>query len=312
MTGKRELRHVFGPVPSRRLGRSLGVDLVPYKVCTFDCIYCQVGRTTRHTTMRAEFVPVADVIEEVRQKVAHGVRPDYVTLSGSGEPTLNRGLGEVITGIKRITDVPVAILTNGSLFTDPEVRKACALADLVLPSLDAGDEKLFQYINRPCPGLTLEKLVEGLAAFRAEYHGKIWLEVFLLDGVNASVADIEQINQHIARIRPDRIQLNTAVRPTAEAYAQALSKDDMDRLCRLFRPEAEVIADFSKVHEEPRFAAQREEVLDMLRRRPCTLDDVAAGLAIQRNEAAKHVAELRRNDEIESEWRGDREYFKPK
>ena len=288
------------------------MDLVPYKVCTFNCIYCQVGRTTRHTAERAAFVPVNDVIGEVREKLAIGARPDYVTLSGSGEPTLHSGLAEVIAGIKKLTEVPVAILTNGSLLSDPDVRKACALADVVLPSLDAGDEEQFQRINRPCAGFTLEDLVAGMAAFREEYGGEIWLELFLIKGINDDEHSAANLNRLIARIRPDRVQLNTAVRPTAEADAKALSPEEMDHLCERFGPKAEVIADFSKVHEEPAFAAQREDVLDMLRRRPCTLDDVAAGLGLQRNEAAKHIAELTRAGAIESERRGDREYFRPK
>ena len=157
----RETPHVFGPVPSRRLGRSLGVDLTPRKVCSFDCIYCQVGRTTRKTTEREQFMAASEIIAEVRQKLKTVPRPDYITLSGSGEPTLHAGIGEIIDGIQRITDVPVAVMTNGSLFYDPEVRRACLHADLILPTLDAGDEETFQAINRPAAGLTLARVAEA-------------------------------------------------------------------------------------------------------------------------------------------------------
>ncbi len=179
----RSPRHVFGPVPSRRLGRSLGVDLVPFKTCSYDCIYCQVGRTTNQTIERKEWVPMDAVLDELKVKLA--CRPDYVTLSGSGEPTLHSRLGETIEHIQAMSDVPVAVLTNGSLLWQKEVREELALADAVLPSLDAGNGLKFAFINRPHPCLTFERMVEGLIAFRDEFPGQYWLEVFLLGGYTA-------------------------------------------------------------------------------------------------------------------------------
>ena len=302
--------HVFGPVPSRRLGRSLGVDLVPYKVCTFDCVYCQVGRTTDKTTRRRSFVPAAELVAEVAEKLKSVPRPDYITLSGSGEPTLHAGTGEIIDGIKAVTDVPVAVLTNGSLLFDAEVRRACARADLVMPSLDAGDETVFQKINRPAAGLTLEKIVEGMAAFRREFSGPIWLEVFLIEGVNADPDHTEKIRTLAERIQPDKLQLNTAVRPTAEANIMPLSEAALARVCQRLGPNAEVVADFRHVHEEPAFAARGEEILDMIRRRPVTLDDIAAGLGIHPNEASKYVEDLLGKKRVRKERRGDREYLR--
>jgi len=160
---------IFGPVPSRRLGRSLGVDLVPYKVCSYDCIYCQVGKTTRKTATRDEYVPTDEVLAELAQVFEAGCECDYVTLSGSGEPTLHRDVGRIIARIKELTDTPVAVLTNGSLLSDPQVRKDLMQADLVVPSLDAADPETFEAINRPCAGLDFDAMVEGLAAFRREY-----------------------------------------------------------------------------------------------------------------------------------------------
>ena len=169
--------HIFGPVPSRRLGRSLGVDLVPFKTCTYDCIYCQLGRTINKTIQRKEWVPIDNVINQLKGKLKS--KPDYITLSGSGEPTLFLRLEELIARIKSITDIPVAVLTNGSLLWLPEVRKALKSADMVVPSLDAGSSQIFQYVNRPHSDITFSKMLDGLVKFRDEYNGKYWLEVFV-------------------------------------------------------------------------------------------------------------------------------------
>ena len=162
--------HVFGPVPSRRIGRSLGVDLVPYKTCTYDCIYCQLGGTTNLTLEPKEWVPMDAVLDELKRKLE--TRPDYITLSGSGEPTLYSRLGEIIGRIREITDVPVAVLTNGSLLWKKEVREEVAMADLVLPSLDADNDYNFRFINRPHPDISFDQLIEGLIEFRSEFTGQ--------------------------------------------------------------------------------------------------------------------------------------------
>ena len=307
-----DVAHVFGPVPSRRLGFSLGVDLVPHKVCTMDCAYCQVGHTTRKTIERQVFVPAETVLLEIGKKLGRGHKPDYITLAGSGEPTLHAGLGDIIDGIKRITDVPVAILTNGSLLWDPEVRRACAKAHLVLPSLDAGDEETFRAINRPADDLTLARVVEGLIEFRKEFDGRIWLEVFIIKGVNSHPDHVARIRALAERIRPDRIQLNTAVRPTADEGVEALNEDELNAICRLMGPDAEVIADFSRAHERPSVKAKADEVLAMIRRRPVTLDDIASGLGAHRAEVLKYVDQLLAGKLIAKERRGDREFFRAK
>jgi len=180
-----ERKYIFGPVPSRRLGRSLGVDLVPYKTCTFDCIYCDLGRTTRKTTSRQSYVPPEEIQGELEFSLSVlEKKPDYITLSGSGEPTLNTNIGEIIQRIKEITSIPIAILTNSSLFSLDEVRSDLSEADLVLPSLDAITPALFEYINRPALSLKIEEIISGLIQFRKQYRGQIWLEVLFCRGVN--------------------------------------------------------------------------------------------------------------------------------
>ena len=282
--------HVFGPVPSRRLGRSLGVDLVPYKTCTYDCIYCQLGTTTCKTTERREWVPLDEVLEDL--KAALDSRPDVITLSGSGEPTLHCGLSDLIGGIKSLTDVPVAVLTNGSLLWDPAVRSGLREADLVVPSLDAGDERQFQRVNRPHEDITFERMVDGLAAFRQEFSGRYWLEVLLLGGITAVPAEVERIAEIARRIGPDCVHLNTAIRPPADAAARPVPKADLERLAAAFDPGATVIADYPDTPAEGEFAARRGDVLNLLSRRPCTVEDIAGGLGLHRNEVVKYVQEL--------------------
>ena len=308
--GSPETGKVFGPVPSRRLGRSLGVDIVPFKVCSFDCVYCQLGRTPATTLERREYCDAHSTIDAVRRSLESGSSPDYITLSGSGEPTLNSRIGDIIRGIKDITDTPLALLTNGSMFHLDEVREACPGVDLMLPSLDAFDEDSLQQVNRPHPDLNFDTYIDGLTNLRADYAGQIWLEVFVVKGVNDSDEAAATFRRHFEVIKPDRIQLNTAVRPTAESGIELISKESLEELASRFGDKAEVIADFGKVHEQAKFAAKREDVLEMLRRRPCTLEDICGGLAIHRNEALKYIGELTREQLIAPETRSGKRFYR--
>ena len=302
-------RYVYGPVPSRRLGRSLGVDLVPLKTCSFNCIYCQLGPTPATTIQRAEYAPAREVAEEVRQRLAEGVPVDYVTLGGSGEPTLNSAFGDVARRIKTFADVPVALLTNGSLFYLPEVRAACEAVDVVIPDLDAGDEETFQRINRPHAGLTLDKVVGGLVALRDEFPGEIWLEVFLVPGVNTSDADVQKLTALIERIRPDRIDLNMAVRPPAEDFVRPVPASRLEEIRAMVGPKARIVADASGLPHDGEVTATEAQVLEMLRRRPCTVEDIASGMSVPPQEARKHVQRLLAQERIVEQRRGTRTYY---
>jgi len=282
--------YIFGPVPSRRLGRSLGVDLVPFKTCSYDCIYCQLGRTTCKTVERKEWVPLDDVILGLEDGLS--TCPDYVTLSGSGEPTLHSQIGELIDRIKSITNVRVAVLTNGSLLWREEVRRELREADLVIPSLDAGNESTFRRVNRPHEDSSFEKLMHGLVTFRSEFRGECWLELFLIADITATDVEAGRLVECVDRIGPDRVQLNTATRPPAESFAVAVPQQRMLELAQKFRPPAEVIAEFRHTYEGTTYAATRDDILNLLRRRPCTLDDIADGLGMHRNEVVKYVEEL--------------------
>jgi len=279
---------VYGPVPSRRLGRSLGVDLVPFKTCTYDCIYCQLGRTTRKTVRRRRWLDPADVVAGVRDRLSS--EPDVIAIAGSGEPTLNAGIGAVIGGIKALTDVPVAVLTNGSLLGSPSVRRELADADIVMPSLDAPDEGLFRLVNRPHASLLFSDVEGGMRAFREGFAGQVWLEILLLGGVTALPSEVERLAILAAGIAPDRIQLNTVVRPPAESYAEPVADDRLLEFASWFTPRAEVIT-YTATASRVGFAA-RADVLTLIARRPCTVADIAAGLGIHRNMALKAAQAL--------------------
>ena len=307
-------RHVYGPVPSRRLGRSLGVDLVPFKTCTYDCIYCQLGRTTCKTLERKPYVPVDEALAELERSLESGSAPDYIGLAGSGEPTLNSDLGLLIKSIKARTPIPVAVITNGSLLWMPEVRQALKGADLVLPSLDAGDPAGFQRINRPRGGIPFEHMVEGLEVFTREFPGQVWLEVFLLAGLNDDPSSVGRLADHVRRIGPARVQLNTVARPPAEASALAPSPERMHGLLSVFPGRVELISEAmaESVPADPLVSGESEAVLALLGRRPCTDRDVAVGLNLHPAEALKILGRLVASGLVRSTRSGGKTFYSPK
>lgn len=301
--------YTYGPVPSRRLGLSLGVDIVPAKICTLDCLYCQLGRTSKKSTVRQDFVDIEAVLSELRDKLQSGVKADHVTVGGSGEPTLNCRLGDLIAGIRSFTDIPVAILTNGTLLHRSDVRAECAKADVVVPSLDAGDAALFEVVNRPADDITIEKLVSGLVQFREEFRGAIWLEVFLIAGVNTSAEQIEKISGLIQRIRPEKVHLNTAVRPPAEPGVRPVPRERLETIARQIGDNCTVIGETPTGSAERHGTRAAADVLSILKRRPCSIEDVSTGLGMNRNEVVKHLTHLRQSGAISAEQRGGITYF---
>jgi len=287
-------QHLYGPVPSRRLRRSLGIDLVPLKTCTYDCIYCQLGRTTNQTIERKEYVAVADILEELEQKLACGDTPDYITLAGSGEPTLHSGIADLIREIKAMSAIPVAVLTNGSLLWMEKVQDALMGADLVIPSLDAGDERLFRYVNRSHETISFDKMVDGLAAFTRRFSGEVWLEVLLLWGVTGILAETRKVASLVRRIAPSRVQLNTVVRPPSEDFAFSLSRAQLQALSSEFPGPVDIICETERSDAPAPFPndVEDDDILALLRRRPCTYRDVARGLDIHVAEAIKHLDRL--------------------
>ena len=293
-------KYLFGPVPSRRLGRSLGVDLVPMKTCSLDCIYCQLGRTTNLTVERKEYVPVEDVLADFRKWFAQGAAADYVTLSGSGEPMLHSLMGEILRGIQATTHIPVALLTNGTLLWDSEVREESCAADLIIPSLDAATPEGLQRVNRPHSSLDVTTVIDGLISAKRECHGEMWLEVMLVAGVNDSPDELAALRAAIDSIQPDRTQINTPVRPAPGRHSQALESETLVRAREALGPTAEIIAPSELLVQDSHTAAGVDDVLGLLRRRPCTLDDIAHGLGMHPNEVSKYVWALLNGEQIAS------------
>lgn len=304
---EKDRQHIFGPVPSRRLGRSLGIDIVPFKTCTYDCIYCQLGATSNKTMQRKDWVPIDRILDQLKPKLRSN--PDYITLSGSGEPTLYASLEKLILKIKDMTDIPVAVLTNGSLLWLGQVRNALKSADLVIPSLDAGSSTTFQYVNRPHQDITFKKMINGLVEFREKYDGQYWLEVFLLAGVTTTTKEINNLKNYIHSIHPDKVQVNTVTRPPAEEFANPVPQNQLQTITRKLYEKAEVIADYRNVHQQQDFSAQREDVLTLLQRRPCSVADIAAGLGLHRNEVIKYVEELASEGRIEAKIQNQKCYY---
>ncbi len=307
-----EYRYLFGPVPSRRFGRSLGLDLVTAKTCSFDCPFCEVGSTTLSTCERLEYVPTADVIGEFNHWLDNGGAADVITLAGSGEPTLHSRFGDIIDAIKDRCDITVVLLTNSTLLHLPEVRVAAAKANIVKGSLSAWDTESFRLINRPAEGLKLDQVVDSLRQFRQEFSGKLWLEVFILKSVNDKPADIAKIAALAESIAPDVVQLNTVVRPPAESSAQPISHDDLLRLAPLFSPPAEIIARFeagASTNKASTVTAQH--VLAMLMRRPCSAEDISGAFSISTETVAQLVEELLDTESIHAIERSDARYYAP-
>lgn len=311
MSGRDSFNHLFGPVPSRRLGMSLGIDLVPKKICSLDCVYCEVGRTTLLTTRRDEYVSFDGVIDELRRYLSINPDPDYFTFSGSGEPTLNSRIGDVIGFLKTVRpEVPVAVLTNGTLFSDPGVRSDLMDADMVLPSLDAATEGVFTAINRPDTTLSAAAHIKGLAAFGREYAGKICLEVFILPGYNDSPEELKSLETALTGIRTDTVQLNSLDRPGTQEGLQTASKEKLLALTENWSVgNVEVIAAAPDRREVASFRTDTEAaVLETIRRRPCTLDDLSRIMGVHISELNKYLDVLEAEGRIES-LREDRGFF---
>jgi wyosine [tRNA(Phe)-imidazoG37] synthetase (radical SAM superfamily) len=304
-------QHLFGPVASRRLGVSLGVDLVVHKVCTLNCVYCECGKTTELTCQRRSWVSLNRVCAELDHYWAHHDDPDFITFSGSGEPTLNKDIGAVIAHIKQQKpDIRVAVLTNATLLSDPGVQSDLARADLVVPSLDAVSEKAFHTMNRPCPGITPEQVIQGIETFVRKFKGRVALEMFILPGVNDTPGELALLNQAADRIAPDMIQLNTLDRPGTEGGLTPADRDSLERIRQLLGPErTQIIARLPRADRASRKAENLEAaVLETIFRRPCTCKDLAAMLGADASTVQALVDRLEAEGKVQVD-EGDRGRF---
>ena len=304
--------HIFGPVPSRRLGLSLGIDLVPFKTCTLDCIYCELGKTATPVTERAEYVLYEQLQQEIKAYFAsqNSIDLDHITLSGSGEPTLNSAMPRVIELLRESSRTPIALLTNGTLFTDPEVRREAAAVDVILPSLDVVSDNIFTHLNRPAPGLNVKEIITGLIALRQEFRGQIWLEILFCQGFNDTPEEIDNLVQAVESIQPDKVQLNTVVRPGVLAEAKTVTPAFLQEVLPRFGPRAEIIAPFTKDSNiNNAFEKIEATILATLKRRPCTKQDLEQALGLKAVEVIKIVDLLLANGKIKALEHSGERYF---
>ena len=290
------MKYLFGPVYSRRLGHSLGIDLLPPKICTLNCVYCEVGPTTELTCKRKEYVPTEEILKEIDQVLEQGTggRPiDVFTLTAMGEPTLHTGIGKIIAHLKGKTDKPVAVLTNGTLFFDPEVRAELSAADIVIPSLDAARQESFERVNQPASMVDLAQVIEGLALFRREFRGELWLEILLVRDMNDSLEDLVALQQAVRKINPTRIQLNTVARPPMDGRARPVTREKMEQAAAMladgYDGRIDILIDFQAIGKKGEGEEKQarnplvlvEEVAAMLQRRPCPLEEIDKALHVQ-------------------------------
>jgi wyosine [tRNA(Phe)-imidazoG37] synthetase (radical SAM superfamily) len=302
------MTYIFGPVPSRRLGLSLGIDLIPPKTCTYDCLYCQVGRTTCLTAEPDMFVPTGDVIEELRD-VIEKTHPDTVTLAGSGEPTLHSEIDRIISLVKDVTDTRVALLTNGALLWRKEVRDRVLGADIIMPTLTTVFEETFRKIHRPHRGLGLPSIIGGLKKLREEYGGIVLIEIVLLSGINDNMKELEGIKEVMQDISPDKIQLNTVVRPPSDPRAMPLNMEQMEKIRDFFGKKAEIIASVSADKKAGEYGPNLKTIVEMARRRPVTEADIAGVLNISREESERVLKGLLLKGDIKKQEHEGEVYY---
>ena len=296
-------KYLCGPVPSRRLGMSLGVDLVPKKVCSLDCVYCEVGKTTKLTLDRKEYIKSDKIKEELIHYFNNNPEPDYITFSGSGEPTLNICIGEILQFIKQNKpDIPIAVLTNGTLLYDKNVRKEILKADVVLPSLDAATENVFKKINRPHKDLSIDKCIQGLIDFRNEFKGEIWLEIFILPDYNNKKEELIELKKAIQKIKPNSVQLNTLDRPGTVSNLRGATREELQQIVDFWK--LDNIKIIAASPERKNIQSYRNDIetaiIETISRRPCTLDDLTKILGIHINEINKYLDVLDAEDKIET------------
>jgi wyosine [tRNA(Phe)-imidazoG37] synthetase (radical SAM superfamily) len=302
-------KYTFGPVPSRRLGLSLGVDVIPNKLCSLDCVYCEVGITDKRGLARKEYLPANEILAEVKEVIGEYPNLDHITISGSGEPTLNSKIGDIIRGIKHITTVPVAVLTNGTLLDNPEVRHDLMNADIVSPSLDAVTAEVFEKVDRPNPNLKIDRIVEGIKQFRKEYRGHMWMEILFVSGINDHDEEVLKMKHVLDEIQPEKIHLNTVVRPPAYAVAQPVSQDRMKQIQKMLGERSEIVGVFTGTHTTIAHNADSQAILALLKRRAMTVDQMTVSLAMEQEGIITSLSLLLQSHSIKSYSYNGEEYY---
>ena len=324
------MKHLFGPVNSRRLGLSLGIDLLPPKTCNFNCIYCEINQAPKLSCKRGEHVPTEIILAELDDLFANRERVnalDVFTITASGEPTLHTGIGRIIRHIKEKTDKPVAILTNGSQLYHKEVRDDLSFADIVIPSLDGARPETFRRVNRPAKcSADIETIIKGIADFSHDFSGEIWLEILFVENINDTPEDIAALRRAIERIKPTRVQLNTVARPPYESFARPLTRKKMEDIKKEIEKgfdgsvdilagsrETEVIdkgkgRDGTMVEVSPE--TLEEEIIEMLLRRPCTVMDISATMNLKAEQTSRILSDMVDKGNVSVRIHGGKKYYR--
>lgn len=298
------MKYVYGPVPSRRLGISLGISPIPKKVCNYSCIYCQLGRTDRMTNTRQMFFTVKAIMDEFDEVLRKNIKFDVVTIVGEGEPTLYLGLGELISEIQKKTDKPVAVITNGALFYDVKLRSELYQADIVLPTLDAYDDESFKEINRPHGTIAFKKVNDGLKAFSDEFQGQLWIELMLIDGINDDDESLRKYSEALKHLNYDKLYINTPVRPPAESYVMAVDHEKLNHVVDILGGISIDLLDSLGFHSE--IKDDYEAILSIIKRHPMNQYEIESFLKARRNENYDELLiRLKRDDSVAAiEYKG--------
>lgn len=287
--------YVFGPVPSRRLGRSLGLDLTPGRACSYDCAYCQLTRTRFHTAARQRFFPLGELLAELETVLAPCPGVDAVTFSGSGEPTLSLDLGAALAEVRRRVPapVPLCVITNGSLLWDAQVRRELLAADRVLPTLTTVVPATFARIHRPTAAITLPRVLAGLRDFAAEYRGGLELEVMLMAGVNDGDDELAGLAAFIRELpRPVGIFLNGPVRPPTDPACRMPAAERWQQAAAVLGRVAPITAAAAPLAGAPAGPVAAAAVLGLLARHPCTCEQLQVALGGDAGAMAALLARL--------------------
>jgi wyosine [tRNA(Phe)-imidazoG37] synthetase (radical SAM superfamily) len=307
------MKFVFGPVPSRRLGRSLGISPIPEKTCNYTCIYCQLGRTTHFTNTREKFFPVKDILNEIEQALKQEKKIDFITIVGEGEPTLYEDLRLLITGIRERTSIPIAVITNGALLYKEDVRNSLLEADVIMPTLDAYSEKMFRKINRPHKEIKLEMVIEGFKKFRKIYFNQIWLEVMLIKNINDDIQSLKEIRKRIDQLNVDRVYINVPIRPPAESWVKIPPTFKLTEAQDILK--AENIAHFEEILIESvdQETTPENQILSILKRHPLRIEQIYTLFPeMKKGEIDLLLDSMRKDEFIESIDYNNRIFWKVK
>jgi len=307
---KKNYKYIFGPVPSRRFGLSLGIDLLGSKICSMDCIYCEVGRTINLTMKRDEYVPAREVLDEIRDFLeTNSEKPDYITFSGMGEPTLHSSIGFIIDRIHEMTDIPVCVLTNSTTITNENVFNSLLGADVVVPSLDALNANSIKKLNKPVQGLDFKKIVEKLSEFKKAFKGRLLVEILFVKGINDNESELEVLYKAVNEINPDGLQIHTVARPSMSGHADPVSDEFLEYARNYFSVSSSKIGEFNKINKN--YSQSDEDmIVSLLKIRPCHFQEILDSTGITETKLNELLEGLNNKGEIKKMNFNDITYYK--